>query len=73
MTERDRFMARLEQAQRHGLADMKFFVCQGSSLSAEDFFAALNNMDDAIHNGRCERSSEWMHDITPSRVDALVS
>lgn len=72
MTERDRFMTQLEEAHRNGLVDMKFFVTQGHTMSSEDFFCALNRIDDAVKAGKCKRFETWSQDHPVEKVEELV-
>ena len=59
MLERDKFMARLEKDRRDGLTDLKFFFRPDRALSPEEIFAAMNEVDDAIQAGRCNRHVGW--------------
>ncbi|KAA0577670.1 hypothetical protein [Azospirillum sp. Sh1] len=59
MTEEQQFITRFEKACASGLVDMKFMVCEGDTLSREDFFGALNRIDAAIDAGRCVRHDAW--------------
>lgn len=71
MTERERFMARFAKEKSEGLVDMKFLVRDGSSLSPEDFYGALNRVDRAIEKGQCERHSRWEADY-PAKKSQLL-
>ena len=59
MLERDKFMAQLEKDRRDGLTDLKFFFRPNRALSPENIFAAMNEVEDAIQAGRCNRHSAW--------------
>lgn len=62
MTERDKFLARLGEARDAGLVDVKFFFHPTRAVKPEEIFAALNEIDEAVKNGRCVRHSKWNGD-----------
>lgn len=67
MTERDKFMDRLEKARAAGLVDMKFFLHPAKALKPEEIFAAMNEIEDAIKNKQCVRHTAWSgDDIAPA-------
>ncbi len=59
MTERTKFMARLENAREAGLVDVKFFFNSDKPVKPAAIFAALNEIEEAIKNGHCVRHKEW--------------
>lgn len=59
MAERDKFMARLEKDRQNGLTDLKFCFMPERSMSPEEIFAAMNEIEDAIEAGRCVQHSGW--------------
>ena len=59
MTEREKFMARLEKARANGLVDMKFFFQPKRPVKPEEIFAALNEIEDAIDKGKCVSHTSW--------------
>lgn len=59
MLERDKFMARLEKDRKDGLTDLKFFFRPDRAFSPEEIFAAMNEIEDTIQAGRCNRHSVW--------------
>ena len=52
-------MARLEKDPQNGLTDLKFCFMPGRTMSPEDIFAAMNQIEDAIDAGRCVTHSGW--------------
>lgn len=60
MTERDKFMRRIEKLRRDGLAALGFVLRVDSQLSCGDIFAALNEVEEAIESGGCIRHSGWI-------------
>lgn len=62
MTERAKFVARLENAREAGLVDMKFFFHPDRPMKPADIFLALNEIEDAIKAGKCVRHSKWSGD-----------
>lgn len=59
MTERETFMARLDQERKEGLKDLKFFFMPSRAFSPDEIFAALNQIDNAIANGNCVQHTGW--------------
>jgi hypothetical protein len=72
MTEEQRFMARFEQERSNGLVDMKFMVRDGDSLTREEFFGAVNRIDDAIAAGQCTHREKF-EDISPHPSELLYA
>lgn len=62
MTERERFMTRLAEARNAGLVDQKFFFHPARPFKPEEIFAAMNQVEDAIKQGRCRRHAGWHGD-----------
>lgn len=61
MTEQEKFMARLEDARKGGLVDMKFFFRPSRAMKSEDIFAAMNEVDDAVRRGR--QHTSWKGNV----------
>lgn len=61
MTERDKFMARISEAQAAGLVDLKFFFHPQRPMKPEEVFAAMNEVEDAVKKGI--RHMDWKGDI----------
>jgi hypothetical protein len=59
ISERDKFMARLAEARDAGLVDQKFFFHPARAFKPEEIFAAMNQVEDAIKQGRCKRHESW--------------
>ena len=72
MTERERFLARLGEARKGGLVDVKFFFHPSGAVKPEQIFASLNEIEDAIESGRCVKHTGWDGDnasgITSARA-----
>lgn len=52
MTEKQKFVERFDRAfNQEGLKDVKFFVRDGHTLTAEEFFAAANEFHAASAHG----------------------
>ena len=62
MTERDKFLARLGESRKAGLVDIKFFFRPTQPAKPEEIFAALNEIEDAIDNGKSVVHSKWNGD-----------
>lgn len=45
------FEERLRIKRKAGLVDMKFYIKDGDSLNKEEFYAAINELDDAVDRG----------------------
>jgi len=59
MLERDKFMARLEKDRQSGLTDLKFFFTPDRTMSPEEIFAAMNEIEKAVEDGKCVTHSGW--------------
>jgi hypothetical protein len=59
ITEREKFMTRLSEATKAGLVDQKFFFHPDRAFEPEEIFGAMNEVEDAIKGGRCQRHSGW--------------
>lgn len=59
MTEREKFVRRIETARRDGLVALGFVLRVDRPLSSEEIFTAVNEVEDAIESGRCVRHSGW--------------
>ncbi len=73
MSAREKFMARFAEKKSNGLADMKFLVMNGSSMSDDDFFDAVNEIEDAV----CDESRHrvigtWERDPKPTQSALLA-
>lgn len=59
MTEQEKFLARLGEARDVGLVDVKFFFHPSQAVKPEELFASLNQIEDAVKEGRCTRHRGW--------------
>lgn len=59
--ERDKFLARLAEARRAGLTDIKFCFQPGKAMKPEEIFAALNEVETAVKAGNCHEN--WQGNI----------
>lgn len=59
MLQRDKVMARLEKDRQKGLTDLKFCFMPERAMSSDEIFAAMNQIEDAIEDGRCVSHSGW--------------
>lgn len=70
--EKIKFLKRINASRAEGLVDIKFLVKHGESMSAEEFMAAANRIDQAIAEGRCSRTRTWNKDQEP-KLSALLT
>lgn len=59
MSERDKFMARMERDRQAGLVECVPFFMPAKAYSPEEVFQCLNEVEDAIDAGRCIRHASW--------------
>lgn len=59
MTEQEKFLARLDDARKAGLVDVKFLFHPSRAVKPEEIFAGLNEIEIAIESGNCVRHSKW--------------
>jgi hypothetical protein len=62
MIEQEKFLSRLGEARDVGLVDVKFFFHPSQAVKPEELFASLNEIEDAVKEGRCTRHSGWKGD-----------
>jgi len=59
MTEKEKFLTRLDTARKNGLVDVKFLFHPSRAVKPEEIFAGLNAIEDAIESGQCVCHSKW--------------
>ena len=59
MTEKEKFLARLGNARKEGLVDVKFFFHPSRAVKPEEIFAGLNGVEDAIESGKATKHTSW--------------
>lgn len=62
MTEREKFLARLGEARKVGLVDVKLFFHPNRVVEPEEIFASLNEIDDAKKQDKCIVHDGWSGD-----------
>lgn len=59
MTEQGKFLARLGDARKNGLVDVKFFFHPSRAVKPEEIFAGLNSVEIAIEEKRATVHTGW--------------
>lgn len=59
MSEREKCLARFEDARESGLKSVKFFFRPETVFEPEAIFKAINEIEDAIKSGRAVRHQGW--------------